>query len=186
MNSRCDGIWNRACWPYLHAPTRCPLALLAGQRTAALPTVSSLHTPQLALCLGRVHPVCTQDPCVTLLFHFVACCPSYWSTGVVSPHSHCCNRTVYHQSMQPHGNLCFRICLMRFSYTINHFADKQLYITDTLSRAPVATTHLAEDSHTERFVADVVSLLPASDCYRNTTRQSITTPPAQSSLSLAS
>ena len=64
--------------------------------------------------------------------------------------------------------LRFRIRLMRFSYTITHIPGKQLYTADTLSRAPVATpdsTHLAEDSHTDRFVANVVSLLPASaDC----------------------
>ena len=64
--------------------------------------------------------------------------------------------------------LRFRIRLMRFSYTITHIPGKQLYTADTLSRAPVATpdsTHLAEDSHTERFVANVVLLLPASaDC----------------------
>ena len=57
---------------------------------------------------------------------------------------------------------------MRFSYTISHVAGKQLYTADTLSRAPLSTldsTYLAEDSLTERFVANVVSLLRASaDC----------------------
>ena len=57
---------------------------------------------------------------------------------------------------------------MQFSYTISHVAGKQLYTADTLSTEPVSTpdsTHLAEDSLTECFVANVVSLLPASaDC----------------------
>ena len=71
---------------------------------------------------------------------------------------------------QPLRALRFQIRLMRFSYTISHVLGKQLYMPRTHSRATVAapnSTHLAKDSRTEHFIANVVSLLPASaDCLR--------------------
>ena len=48
--------------------------------------------------------------------------------------------------------LNFQICLMCFTYTISHVADKHLHTADALSRAPVSTsdsTHVAEDRCTE-------------------------------------
>ena len=66
--------------------------------------------------------------------------------------------------------LRFQIRFMRFSYTISHVPGKQLYSADTLSRAPVAipdSTHLADNSRIECFVANVVLILPDSaDCLR--------------------
>ena len=61
--------------------------------------------------------------------------------------------------------LRFRLCLMRFQYTINHVPGKTLYTADTLSRAPLKDTFEA-NGHTssdeiEWFVQAVIAALPA-------------------------
>lgn len=61
--------------------------------------------------------------------------------------------------------LRFRLCLMRFSYSICHVAGKYLYTADTLSRAPVShpdAADILEDHLTECFVNNVLASLPAS------------------------
>ena len=61
----------------------------------------------------------------------------------------------------------FRLCLMRYSFTIVHVPGKELHTADTLSRAPVSK---GEDSREEAFchevqayVNAVVENLPATD-----------------------
>ena len=61
--------------------------------------------------------------------------------------------------------LRFRLCLMRFQYTINHVPGKTLYTADTLSRASLKDTSEA-NGHTssneiEWFVQAIIAALPA-------------------------
>ena len=58
----------------------------------------------------------------------------------------------------------FRLCLMRFNYTISHVPGKMLYTADTLSHAPVDAAGKTALIHakTEIFVQAVISQLPAS------------------------
>ena len=59
--------------------------------------------------------------------------------------------------------LRFRLRLSRFEYQIMHVSGKQLYISDTLSRAPIPATepcHLQEEA--DLLLAICVDHLPAS------------------------
>ena len=65
----------------------------------------------------------------------------------------------------PPGVLRFRICLMRFDYTISHVPGKHLYTADTLSCAPVTSPDAItcqQSAQTECFVQAITSNLPAS------------------------
>ena len=55
--------------------------------------------------------------------------------------------------------------LMRFSYSINHVPDKELYTADTLSRAPVMNLNVIEEftEEVDVFAYAVLQELPASD-----------------------
>ena len=59
---------------------------------------------------------------------------------------------------------CFRLCLMRFGYSIYHVPGKDICTVDTLSRAPVLTEdHTAEAFHKEvnAYVNLAIDHLPA-------------------------
>ena len=61
--------------------------------------------------------------------------------------------------------LRFRLRHTRFSYTISHVPGKFLYMADTLSHAPVASTgglQIQEEVQTEFFATAIISNLPAS------------------------
>ena len=60
--------------------------------------------------------------------------------------------------------LHFRICLMRFDYSIIHVPGKSLHAADALSCAPISgpsDLHSREANQTESFVDNIVSSLPA-------------------------
>ena len=72
--------------------------------------------------------------------------------------------------------LRFRICLMRFQYSINHVPGKTLYMADTLLRAPIDVSVTEEmTSDTECFVQLIIAALPATkdnlDSCRTTQRE---------------
>jgi len=61
--------------------------------------------------------------------------------------------------------LRFRLCLMRFHYTIHHVPGKSLYTADALSRAPIrdsTQTDVITSSEVEHFVDAIKAMLPAS------------------------
>ena len=67
-----------------------------------------------------------------------------------------------HLDCLPPRILCFRLRLMRFSYTIQHVPGKELYTADALSRVPLPTSGDSQTKLIEQFVNTVVSTLPAS------------------------
>ena len=77
-----------------------------------------------------------------------------------------------HLDSLPPRVLRFRLRLMRFRYNIKHVPGKELYIPDTLSRAPVnnPADHLATDD-IELYVQTVVQSLPADKDRLNTYRE---------------
>ena len=65
--------------------------------------------------------------------------------------------------------LRFRLCLMRFQYTVHHCPGKSLYLADALSRAPVKGPPEEVDKVVEReaekYLQAVISSIPANkDC----------------------
>ena len=59
--------------------------------------------------------------------------------------------------------LRFRLCLMRFQYSIHHVPGKTLYTADTLSRAPLCeAVDTTTSTETENFVQMITAGLPAS------------------------
>ena len=77
-----------------------------------------------------------------------------------------------HLDSLPPRVLRFRLRLMRFQYNIKHVPGKELYIPDTLSRAPVnnATDHLATND-IELYIQTVVLSLPADKDRLNSYRE---------------
>ena len=61
--------------------------------------------------------------------------------------------------------LCFRLRLMRFSYSITNVAGKLLYTADALSRAPLREDNPEnsdKQAEVESFIATIIASLPAS------------------------
>lgn len=61
---------------------------------------------------------------------------------------------------------CFRLRLMRFSYSMSHVPGKDLIMADTLSRAPVSNSNTDDtefQQEMEAFVNQVIEQLPATE-----------------------